>query len=288
MKKFIILLALIAMLILPSACSGENDTDGEGPMIAPTPDVAPEPGSKNGDFSSEDRDSSISDVDRLVIQNGNISIAVENIPASSAEISNLAQSLGGYVVSSNISGEGLDQRGWITIKVPAESFNQAMNSLEAMGEELISRSVNTRDVTEEYTDLDARLRNAEATEQQYLALLGQAKTVGETIQVYDSLSRIRSEIEVLKGRIQYLEKSIEMSQISTYLEPAELSDPVADISWDVGKMFRTALKGLAQFGQWLLTGLIWVLLFSPLWLPLSIFGIKKWRKRKQSKAKDQI
>lgn len=285
MRKFIIALALIALLIIPSACSGDNESGESETLNTPSPadydDATYNGSSKNEEPSFTGSDAENNDTERLIIHSGSISIAVTDISASNTQISNLAQSLGGYVVYSSISGEGLDMRGWITIKVPAESFTQALDSLEAMGEELISRNINTSDITEEYMDLDARLRNAEATEQQYLALLERADTVSETLQIYNSLSSIRSEIEVLKGRINYLDKSVEMSQISVYLEPVELADPFSDISWDIGKMFKTALKGLAQFGQWLLTGIVWVLIFSPLWLPLLIIGIKKWKGQKK-------
>ena len=80
-----------------------------------------------------------------------------------------------------------------------------------------SENTNSQDVTEQYIDLQSRLKNAEATETQYLALLDKAKDVDDILRIYDSLSRIRNEIEQIKGRIQYLERTSSMSLISVNL-----------------------------------------------------------------------
>jgi hypothetical protein len=221
--------------------------------------------------------------DRIIVRNGDISIAVEDITKSKNEITSLAIRYGGYVVSSQVWGEGPDMRGWITIRVPDESFEAAMAEIGDFAEEIISEGTSSRDVTEEYIDLTARLRNAEATEAQYLALLDKTNNVNEILNIYNSLSRVRAEIEQLKGRINYLETMTDMSLISVSLEPAS-SGPLVDLGWDIAEVFKSAVRGIVTFGQWLATGAVWALMFSPLWGTALFFGIRWWRRRQRDKS----
>jgi len=122
-------------------------------------------------------------------------------------------------VSSRISGEENDRRGWISIRVPDGKFEQALAELRDLSVRVESESTDSQDVTEEYVDLQSRLKNAQATENQYLALLQKAENVEDILRIYERLSQVRSEIEQLKGRIQYLENTSSMSLISTRLEP---------------------------------------------------------------------
>ncbi len=285
MKKLLIGILLVAVLVIPAACA-DNDSGGEG--VGSLPDIGAEPsdgldGKYIDEGSASNNDTQINTEDRMVVRNGDISIAVEDITASKNEITSLALSYGGYVVSSQVWGEGPDMRGWITIRVPDESFDAAMAIIGDSAEEIISESTSSHDVTEEYIDLTARLRNAEATEAQYLALLNRTNDVNEILKIYDSLSRVRSEIEQLKGQINYLETVTDMSLISVSLEPAS-SGPLVNLGWDIAEVFKSAIRGIVTFGQWLATGAVWALMFSPLWGTALFFGVRWWRRRQREKA----
>ena len=156
----------------------------------------------------------------------------------------------------------------------------AQEEVGDMAVKVESESTDNRDVTEEYIDLTARLGNAEATEAQYLSLLDEARTVEDTMRIYEGLSRIRQEIEQLEGRIQYLERTTSMSLISVSLEPA--SKLVAS-GWNVTEILRSAVRGLTNFGQWLAGALIWLLIFSPVWG--AIVGIIIWQRRRRKRRK---
>ena len=282
MKKLLIGILLVAALVIPAACA-DNGDDGE--TVGSMPGISPEPSDDlGGKYLDEDigitDGSQIATEDRMIVRNGDISIAVEDITASKNEITSLAIRYGGYVVSSQVWGEGPDTRGWITIRVPDESFEAAMAEIGDSAEEIISESTSSRDVTEEYIDLTARLRNAEATEAQYLALLDKTNNVNEILNIYNSLSSVRSEIEQLKGRINYLETMTDMSLISVSLEPAS-SGPLVNLGWDIAEVFKSAVRGIVTFGQWLATGAVWALMFSPLWGTALFFGIRWWRRRRK-------
>jgi len=218
--------------------------------------------------------------ERMIVRNGDISLVVEDVLEARDEITQMAARLGGWVVNSNIYGEEEETRGWISIRIPSEKFDQALAELRGLAVRVNSESTTTEDITEQYVDLESRLRNAEATESQYLALLDQATEVDDILSIYQSLSQIRYEIEQIKGRMQYLERTSAMSLISINLEPA--LGPLVSPGWSASEALNSAVRGLTTFGQGLGTAFIWIGIFSPIWG--TVLGISLWRRRKRKKA----
>jgi hypothetical protein len=217
--------------------------------------------------------------ERMIVRNGDISLVVEDVVDARDEIARLAVRFDGYVVSSRISGEEQDMRGWISIRVSDDRFDQALSELRDLAVRVTSESTDSRDVTEEYVDLQSRLNNAEATESQYLALLEKAIDVEDILRIYDSLSRVRGEIEQIKGRMQYLERTSSMSLISVNLRPEATAKPLVRAGWSAFEALKSAVRGIVIFGQWLGTIAIWVMIFIPIWG--TILGIILWRRRKK-------
>ena len=148
-----------------------------------------------------------------------------------------------------------------------------------MAVRVTSESTDSQDVTEQYTDLESRLRNAEATESQYLALLEEAKDVEDILNIYERLSWVRNEIEQIKGRMQYLERTSSMSLISVYLKPETTAKPLVSAGWSALEILKSAVRGIVTFGQWAGALVIWLLIFSPVWG--AILGIILWRRRRK-------
>jgi len=220
--------------------------------------------------------------ERMIVRNGEISLVVNDVTDARDEIAQLAVRFDGYVVSSQISGEEQDMRGWISIRVPDDRFESVLAELRDLAVRVTSESTSSQDVTEEYVDLESRLKNAEATESQYLALLEKAEDVEDILSIYESLSRVRSEIEQIKGRMQYLERTSSMSLISVYLKPAATAKPLVRVGWSALEMLKSAVRGIVIFGQWLGTIAIWLLIFCPVWG--AILGIIYWRRHRKKKA----
>lgn len=168
--------------------------------------------------------------DRMIVRTANMSLVVQDIPIAMNQIIQLTKGFEGYVVSSNRWGEGERLFGTITIRVAAEHFETAMTALRDLAVEVTSETTSSQDVTEEYVDLNSRLKNAEATEQQYLILLEKATAIEDILKIYDGLSRIRGEIEQIKGRMQYLERTSDTSLIEVSLQQAKM-----DVSFTASK-----------------------------------------------------
>ncbi|MBI4284751.1 MAG: DUF4349 domain-containing protein, partial [Chloroflexi bacterium] len=119
--------------------------------------------------------------------------------------------------------DGDSLHGNITIRVPAGDFGNIMTAIGNLSVEVVSSTTSSKDVTEEYVDLTARLKNLEATEAQLLRILEKAEKVDEILNVQRELSRTRSDIEQTKARMQYLERTSATSLINVSLEQARLS-----------------------------------------------------------------
>jgi hypothetical protein len=277
MKRLIIVLALVMLLLVPVACARAP----EPPKVVPTPAPMPAPAPPGAEEAAAPG-ALPSTEERMIVRTGEMSLVVEDVIDSRDEIAQLAVRYGGYVVSSRISGEEQDMRGTITIRVPDDKFESALAELRDLAVRVTSESTSSKDVTEEYIDLQSRLKNAEATENQYLALLEKAEDVEDILRIYERLSQVRREIEQIKGRMQYLERTSSMSLITVSLKPVATAKPLVRAGWNIVEILKSAVRGIVIAGQVLGTIAIWLIIFIPIWG--TILGIIYWRRRKRKKA----
>ena len=280
MNRAIAGMILVLMILIPVACA-----KAQAPEPSVTPAPVPTPAPMPSGASSEDSSGIVeitSDEERMIIRTGDISLVVEDVITARDNISQLAIVFGGYVVSSSVYGEEQDVRGRISIRVPDDKFDQALAEIRDFAVRVSSESTSSTDVTEEYVDLQSRLKNAEATEQQYLVLLSRAEDVEDILSIYERLSRVRSEIEQIKGRMQYLERTSSTSLITVRLEPVASAKPLARAGWNVLEVLKSALRGLVTAGQIIGTIVIWLIIFIPIWG--TGLGIFLWRCRRRRKA----
>ncbi len=189
--------------------------------------------------------------ERKVVKNGSLSLLVKKAEDTAGEIKNIAGSLEGYVSSSRIyeASEGV-KSGKITIKVPADRFDQAMKEIKSLAVKVEDEQESTRDVTEEFVDLEARVNNLKAEETQYLELMAKTDSVEEILKITARLSSVRSQIERIEGRLKYLSEEVEMSSIQVSLT-SEAEIEVFGIRWrplyTAKKSFKGMLSGLSNY-----------------------------------------
>ena len=266
MIKYALLPALVATLLVSAACA--SLTGRQGAPAAPAPSFLSKSSSADMAYSGEaGGGADNSAVDRKIVRTGSITMEVTDIGKSQADIAEMAGQYQGYVVSSNLNADKEQPSGFISIRVPADKFNDALARLRALAVKVTYENTNSQDVTEQYTDLKAQLSNYEATEAQYLELLKKADNVKDMLEVQRELSNVRGNIERVKGRIQYLERTSDTSLIEATLNK---SKPIGESSWDISGVFTRAVNGLIAFGKVLLSILIWLLVFSPVWIVVLI------------------
>ncbi len=149
---------------------------------------------------------------RKVIYSAELGIVTADVPHAVAETKKLAERLGGYMQRMT--------RTAIEIRVPAAKFDQALTALAKLGA-VTERNVQAADVTEEYVDLEIRLKNSQALLGKLLALLEKAKDVKEALAVEKELSRVRTTIERLEGKLNVLKSRIAYSTITANFMPMQ-------------------------------------------------------------------
>lgn len=216
---------------------------------------------------------------RLVIKNATVSIQVEAVAAAEAQIRARAEQLGGYVVSVQTSGSDEYMSSLVTFRVPAARFEDALSGVEGLAKKVLSRSVGGEDVTEEFVDLESRLRNLEATRTRLLDLLDKATRVEDALQVNQALTDVQGQIEQIQGRMKYLTQSAAFSTISADLQPVPPPPTIyEEDAWQPLRVAGEALAGLVSFGQGLVNLGIVLLVWSPVWLPLLLLAQWGWRR----------
>ena len=205
---------------------------------------------------------------RLIIRTADMSLVVTDTEDAMKRIAAMAEQNGGWVVSSNVfQYDENAMSGSITIRVPAEGFNSALEALQAMAVEVQSVNTSGQDVTEEYVDLSSRLANLEATAERVRGFLDETENVEEALAVNQELSRLEGEIEVIKGRMKYLSESAAFSTISVQLTPDALAQPIETGGWQPLVVLREAIETLVAALQALLNLLIWlIVVVAPLLL----------------------
>jgi len=205
--------------------------------------------------------------DRKIVQTASIKMQVKEVGGGFQDVSRIAAGAGGFVASSNFSYQGDAQIASLTIRVPSEKYQDVMQQLRGVGAKVDSETSSGSDVTDEYTDLDARLRTLQATETQLLTLLGNAKNMTEILQVQDRLNTVRGQIETAKGRQALLTRLSDLATISVSLRPvpvvAKTSEPSTGLRARADEAWSSSLDFLGDMAGGVLT----VLVFS-WWLPI--------------------
>lgn len=235
--------------------------------------------------------------ERIVIKNASLEIVVDAPDESMQSISRMAEDMGGFIVSANLyqtqTSDGQDvPRASITIRVPAERLEEALARIEAESDRLpLNKNINSQDVTSEYTDLQSRITNLEAAEAQLMLIMESANRTEDVLNVFDQLTRVREQIEVLKGQMQYLENSAKLSAISVQLIPNEVIQPISIGGWepvgiikDAIQALIVALQGLVKIAIWLVLFILPIVLLIGLPLFFIIRGIRN--RRRKSREKD--
>lgn len=303
-KSTLIAFMMLTLLFTAAACGAYS----AAPMAGEDTSLGVEEAARDGAFESAPQGApgvksefavDIPQVERIVIKNAELSIAVSSPPDSMDRISRMAEDMGGFVVSANLYQTRLSSgaevpRATVTIRVPAERLNEALERIKDETEQpVIHENVSSQDVTEDYTDLQSRLRNLEAAEEQLMEIMDSASKTEDVLAVFNQLTQVREQIEVIKGQIQYYEQSAALSSITVELLPNEAVQPLSIGGWQPVGVAKNALQALIRAGQFLVTAAIWIVLFvlpvlAVIIVPIYLIvrGLLRWRHRRKGKVSE--
>ena len=255
------------LLALAAACGGQMAS-------APQEMIGANDSAMRAEFAADDASAAGNGtvpVDaRKVIANARIELVVDDTEQSADNIAALAIEFGGYVSQANLyrdsyGGRNL-LRGTLTLRVPVENLESALAQLEAMAIEVRSKSIDREDVTDQYSDIEAQLRNLEATENELRELLAEVRarpnsSSEDILAVHRDLTEIRGQIEQLQGRQNMLDNLIALSTITITLIPDAANRPVMEDQWRPTTVMRDAARTLVSALQFFGDVAIWVVVF---------------------------
>jgi len=224
------------------------------------------------------------ETDRLVVQESNLSLVVKNVRESSDKATDWAKSVGGYMVSSSLSQPEEAPYAYVVLRIPAKDLKPAIEYFRSLAIKVSSENLLGTDVTDEYIDIDSRLDTLNKTKAKFEEILSKATAVQDILTVQRELINLQDQIDSLKGRQQYLEKTAELAKISLHLSTDEFSLPYAPSQpFRPAAIFKQAVRSLVGTLRGGAKLLIWVGVYSPIWLLiLGIIWFFKHRKKKLS------
>ncbi|WP_051412199.1 DUF4349 domain-containing protein [Halonatronum saccharophilum] len=225
--KLKLLLSLFLVMTLTSACNSISGlTKPSSSTIAtdqPAPQMAmlasPESSSRisTGKISND----SLNREEKKLIKRANIQLEVKDLDNASEELSALLDNYNGHISSSR-EWEDHNQRKHYhyTLRIPQDNFDTTLAELRDLGK-VKSKEISGEDITREYVDIQARLRNFKHQEERYLELLDEAEKVEDILKVENELNRIRRSIEQLEGQIRFYDNRVDMSKINLNISPPQ-------------------------------------------------------------------
>jgi hypothetical protein len=299
MRKLII--TLMALTLLLGACTGD-DTEDQSPGIAA--DLA-DSGDDGGDFATAEpaeapQDDSLAfarDVleNRKIIQEAYLELTDGDTEGLFNRITSLVERAGGFVASADLTRSDDEERGPfinMTVRIPAGEMTSTLSSIEGLADEVTAKRIGSQDVTEEYADIEAQLRNLTVLEEELLVILSEVREksdskADELLNVFERIREVRDEIERLEGRQRLFDDLIDLATVDISLFPEFTEPPIVDEGWQPGDVVRDALRATVDAFQAIVDGLIWVALgVLPVLLAIGIpLLIIVWFWRRRSRAR---
>ncbi|MYL47743.1 DUF4349 domain-containing protein [Virgibacillus halodenitrificans] len=267
-KRLTLCLFVAIILIILSGCSNESENENKqaDSYMTEEADRKITEESKEGEATTEStEDASIENSEnkteqqtpneqnpstRKIIYTANLEIEVNSYEKALKNIQKKVEVYQGYIVESTMfeEEENKGTSGFITVRVPQEKFREFIQLVEDGSKNVLSSSISGQDVTEEYVDLESRLRSKQVVEERLLSYMKKAEKTEDLLAISKDLASVQEEIDQIKGRMKYLENKSELATITIHMTENNLTISGEDLNtWDKTK--QQLLKSL----NWLLT-----------------------------------
>ncbi|MFE0559731.1 DUF4349 domain-containing protein [Paenibacillus sp. NPDC058910] len=217
----------------------------------------PSPAQASGaGFNSQDLSGGLN---KKLMYKANIVMEIQDYGKAQSEVRNTVTLSGGYIVNFSETQSSSEKGGTFIVKVPANDFSSFLNRLENIAHENLQRSIEGQDVTEEYVDLESRLKAKQIMEEQYVAFMKKATKTADLVAFANELERIQSEIEQMKGRMRYIDQNVSYStvEIRLYETPQKKDDPKtpamqAPLGQRISQAFQGSIDVITIIVQWII------------------------------------
>jgi hypothetical protein len=220
----------------------------------------------------------------LIIKQAQIRLQVKNTDQAIDRLTQIVSDTDGYIISNRIWYEEAGGENYkfatYTIGVPVDAFEVALRRLRTMALKVVDENASGQDVSEEYVDLESRLRNLEATRARIRGFLDQAQSVEESLRINNELAAIEDQIEQVQGRMRFLSSRAAFSTITIQLDPELPAPPTptptpepVPYQWNPGATFQDASAMAIKLGQLLVDAFIYLVVWVPFALPVLLIWI---------------
>jgi Domain of unknown function (DUF4349) len=302
MKKWSFTLCSIFLVILITGCSNNSsESTTENNTTSQSADqAAPELEKKEiseADVAEntvkEEKKENNFDSDRMVIYTANLSIQVSDYDETVKLVQKKLENLHGYVVQSHSYSvdDGETVEGTITVRIPQESFHLFLESVEGGSTKVLDRSISGQDVTEEFVDLESRLKSKQVVEKRLLEFMEKAEKTDDLLKISNDLAAVQEEIETIKGRMNYLDNQVSLATVTLQVREANVNVPGLDNeelnTWErTKKQFmesvNVVLKSMSSIFIFIVGSLPILILIGGI-LFITLFIIRRKRKHNQGK-----
>jgi hypothetical protein len=263
-----LLLVSISLLGLVASCAGSSGPASQAPTA---------PDAVSSDSAVPDRTSSASRTaaDPKIVVESSMDLEVPVVRDAYAGVQRLVRGLGGYVAQGQLADDVRDSAK-LRLRVPAARHDALLASLRSLsGAKVHREQSNATEVTAQFTDLEARLRNLQRSESQYQALLDKAGSIPDIVQVSAKLDDIRGQIETTQGRLNVLNDTTELATVTVTLLPPDVS--TASEIPAPSKVFAFAVHASDAVGLVALNALVVAAVFAGWLVPVLLACILLWR-----------
>lgn len=290
-RKAVFILLLAGLLVLLASCSsGESNKDVQMEDSSTSHEMATtEQESKAKTDELADEQSEVSPTNRKIIHRAELQLNVKNLENTQLAIEKKVGEYGGYIVVSNVYRESEESiSAQLTVRIPEKHFQKFLTDAEGEAAEVLNRNVTGEDVTEQYIDLESRVKSKRTVEERLLEFMGKAEKTEDLLKISSDLSKVQEEIELIVGKMKYLENQTSFSTIEIAMYENSVIVPGLDSknldTWEkTKKQLATSTNFIFATGSGLIVffiGNLPVLIFLLLVGIGIYFSIKKMKKPK--------
>jgi hypothetical protein len=201
--------------------------------------------------------------DRKIIKEGDISFETESVDLTKSMIVKTVKEFNGYISKENVYEYSDRLEHELIVRVPADKFDLLLKDISKSAIKIESKNINVIDVTAEFIDVEARVKNKKQLEERYMELIKQATKVSEILEIEKEIGELREEIESVEGQMNYLKDRISLSKLTiTYYQKNNsdflFSNKLAGAFENGWQVFLWFLIGLSNLWIFLVLGLITV------------------------------
>ncbi|MCI1693558.1 DUF4349 domain-containing protein [Aneurinibacillus aneurinilyticus] len=282
-----IILGWISILLI-AGCGASNQNPDSSMADTSQSQITEIADSKNPNTAPSEKKSA--GMAAMMVYQAELSLNVKDLATSQKSLTQLVEKMNGYIVEANSYNQGEENsllNGDFRIRIPNAKFNAFLEETEKLALKVANRTIQGRDVTEEYIDLEARLASKQVLEKQLLGLMKNAQKTSDLLQIAQDVNKVQTEIEQLKGKMKYLKNQSDFATVTIHMTenkavlPSLSDNPVS--TWDKTKQqFMNSIKFMVDSASVLFVVIVGT---SPLLLFIGaiIAGIMYWKKRKGKK-----